>query len=291
MQGQTSRVYLDYTATEIDAQYNMRAAVPTFQTYVDEWVAHSRSARNQLSVALDLAYGSGPTDRLDVFGPSGERRRLPVQIFFHGGYWRAFSKAEFSFIASHLVPAGMIVVIIDYALCPTVTMDQLIAQCRRAVQWVGQNLSQFGGDPDRLYLSGHSAGGQIVAMIEATDWINFSDKPGPRIRGICAISGLYELEPLRYSFLQPDLRLDDGQINRNSPIRRIRGSGASLLLAVGELETLEFYRQTTDYAATCQAAGINCKTVTVRGANHYSILDTLGHESGLRQALLKQMEL
>lgn len=278
-------VYRDMSAKEIDAQYNMRAAVPEFQTYVDLWIAESRSAREAYAAALDVAYGDAVAERLDVFAPTGKCRGLPVLIFFHGGYWRAFSKTEFSFVAAQFVPAGMVVVVAGYALCPTVTMDTLVAQCRRAVQWTAEHIEGYGGDPGALILAGHSAGAHIVAMVDATDWPSFFERPAPRIRKICGISGLYELEPLRHSYLQPDLCLDEGQIRRNSPIRHIRSTNASLLLAVGERETAEFRRQTASYGTACHRAGRECTTIIVPDANHYSVLDALGKGGAVHRAL------
>jgi arylformamidase len=275
----------------LDVQYNLRAAVPTFATYFENWANWSAAARRALQGRLDLAYGSHPADRIDIFAPRDAHGRRPVQVFFHGGYWRSLSKEDFSFVAAPFVKAGAVAVLVEYPLCPTVTMDELIDHCRRALAWIAGHIGEHGGDPARLYLSGHSAGGHITAMMLATDWRGVF-APSARIRGATAVSGLYELAPVSRTYLQADLHLTHDQIEHNSPVRLDRPSGVPLLLAVGEYETQAFKAQMADYAAVWRAAANPCEALTLAGQQHFSVLDEIQAGKGpLIEGMLRQMEL
>jgi arylformamidase len=275
----------------LDVQYNLRAAVPTFPTYFENWANWSAAARRELQGRLDLSYGPHPADRIDIFAPRNASRPRPVQVFFHGGYWRSLSKEDFSFVAAPFVRAGAVAALVEYPLCPTVTMDELIGHCRQGLAYVARHVGEHGGDPARLYLSGHSAGGHIVAMMLATDWRG-ALPPSARIRGATAVSGLYELAPVSRTYLQADLRLTREQVERNSPVRLDRPSGIPLLLAVGEYETQAFKAQMADYAAIWRAAANPCEALTLAGQQHFSVLDEIQAGSGpLLEGMLRQMEL
>jgi autotransporter passenger strand-loop-strand repeat protein len=138
-------------------------------------------------MTFDLSYGTHPGERLDIF--PAQAAGAPVNIFVHGGYWHRLDKADFSFVARAFRPAGAATVVINYALMPSVDMDELVRQCRAAVAWTWLNAPSFGSDPDRLYVSGHSAGGHLTAMLLATDWASFGC-PADVVKGGVAISGL-----------------------------------------------------------------------------------------------------
>jgi arylformamidase len=281
----------EYNSTGLDVQYNLRAAVPTFATHFANWAGWSAAARRELHGRLDLSYGPHPADRIDIFAPEDADGRRPVQVFFHGGYWRSLSKEDFSFVAAPFVKAGAVAALVEYPLCPSVTMDELIDHCRRGLAWIAQHVGEHGGDPARLYLSGHSAGGHIVAMMLATDWRGGLG-PSARIRGATAVSGLYELAPVSRTYLQADIRLTREQIERNSPVRLDRPSGIPLLLAVGEHETQAFKAQTADYAAVWRAAANPCEVLMLAGQQHFSVLDGIQAGKGpLIEGMLRQMEL
>ena len=267
-------VYKGLTQAQLDDEYNPRLKEPNFQSYFDRWDKESQMARAARSAKLDIAYGPGATDTVDIFTPERTGPH-PVLVYFHGGYWRARSKNERAFIAPHFTAAGVMMVSVEYALCPTVTMDELIAQCRRAVVWAHRHIAEHGGDPNRIYIAGESAGGHITAMLAATDWAAEKVSPAPVIRGGLAISGIYELEPIRLSYLQPDVRLTPEQVERNSPIRHVRKSPTQMILAVGLAESAEFQRQMDAYSAAFAEAGIRHDLVRCGGRNHFSIVDAL----------------
>lgn len=267
-------VYRGYTRAQLDDEYNPRLKEPNFQSFFDRWDTESKKVRRGKSVKRDVAYGPGTTDTLDIFTP----KRIgphPVLVYFHGGYWRRFGKADRAFLAPQVTADGVMLVSVDYALCPTVTMDELIAQCRRSLVWIHQHIAEHGGDPSRLYIAGESAGGHIVAMMATTDWAAEGLSPAPRIRGALAVSGLYDLEPIPLTYLQADVRLTPEQVARNSPVRHVRKTPTQVILAVGLDESNEFRRQMDAYSDAFVQAGIRHDLVRCGGKNHFSIVDCL----------------
>jgi len=282
-------VYLGYTPAQLDRQYNPRLSVPDFQAYFDRWARDSAKARRSPGAERNIAYGRGKTDKLDIYRPAGKGPH-PVLVYFHGGWWRAFSKDDRAYLAPWLTGAGVMLVIVDYALLPTVTMDQLIAQCRRSLVWVGRHIREHGGDPERIFIAGESAGGHIVAMLASTYWTAEGVAKPPQIRGALAISGVYDLEPFPHTFLQPDLRLTPEQVDRNSPIRHVRKSPTQIMLAVGLDESAELQRQLEAYGAALGRAGMLHDIVRAGGRNHFSIMDCLADPKHmLRQSLMRMM--
>jgi len=204
----------------------------------------------------------------------------------------ALDKADFSFVAHAFQPAGAAVVVINYALMPAVAMDELVRQCRASVAWVYRNAPSFGGDPHRIFVSGHSAGGHLVAMLLATDWPAFAGLPADVVKGGAGISGLYDLEPIRLCYLNDTLQLGPDAARRNSPVHLLPGSRAPLLLPVGGLEGPEYHRQSEDLAAAWRARGVPCEVMDLAGIQHFSIVSQLEDPtSDLGRAILRQMGL
>src|SRR3990172_8660894 len=188
----------------------------------------------------------------------------PVHVFVHGGYWHRMDKRDFSFVARGLVPAGAAVCTINYALIPTVDMDELVRQCRAAIVWVHANAASFGGDPDRITVSGHSAGGHLLAVAIATHWTALG-APADVLKAGCGISGLYDLEPIRLCYLNEILGLSPEAARRHSPVHGVPARAGPLSLAVGGLEGREYHRQTDDLAAAWRARGLVCDVLDLPG--------------------------
>ena len=259
--------------------------------YIDpQRIDHVNSSpANRLILESLVIRKQGAEEVLDIFlaGPD----LAPVHVFIHGGYWQSRTKDDFSFVALGLVPLGAHVVVVNYALAPAADMDEIVRQNRAALAWVWRNADSFAGDRDRLYVSGHSAGGHLVAMAMATDWPAFGDGlPGDLVNGGCAISGLYDLEPIRLSYLNEALGLDAAAAARNSPTRSPPRGSQPLIVAVGEAEPEEYQRQADEYLAAVAAAGGRGEKYVARGLNHYSIIDEfLRPDSPLAQAAARQM--
>lgn len=256
-----------------DAQYNNRARIPNSSEILARWQQASVIARAQQPGQLDLAYGDDPAERLDVFAPSGGR--APVLIFIHGGYWRALDKSDHSFLAPALVASGAALVVPNYSLCPAVGVADIALQMTRVVAWVHRHAADFGGDPERVAVIGHSAGGHLSAMLLCCDWSRVAgDLPGQPLQGGLSLSGLHDLAPLRRTpFLQADLRLSLADVQRLSPVG-FAAPERPLLAVVGGLESAEFLRQNQAIQdAWGDVAVPVCESV--EEANHLTLLHCL----------------
>ncbi|MEO5881454.1 MAG: alpha/beta hydrolase [Caldimonas sp.] len=270
-----------------DAQYNNRARIPEHLQILREWADRSADARATLPGALDIAYGSDPGERLDLFPTSAPR--APVLVYIHGGYWRALDKRDASFIAPPFVAAGALVVVPNYALCPATSIDEIVRQQRAALAWVWRHAAAHGGDPDRIVVAGHSAGGHLAATMLATDWPGIDPGlPAELVKGALALSGVFELEPLRHApFLAPDLCLDAAAAGRLSPIA-LPAPERPLFALVGGNESEEFRRQT---ALIARAWGPRAVPVceAVPGRNHMSVLRELAEPGSRTHRLALQL--
>ena len=283
-------IFREYDRKGLDREYDNRAKVADSERHLAWYTSESAAARAVLPGRLDVPYGPSTAETLDVF-PAVGPEPAPVQVFIHGGYWRALDKSDFSFVARafHL---DAVVVVINYALIPAVDMDELVRQCRAAVAWVHRNARMFGGDPERIYVSGHSAGGHLVAMVMATDWRAVAGLPGDLVKGGSAVSGLYDLEPIRLCYLNDTLKLGPDEARRNSPVELAPGRAGPLLLAVGGLEGPEYHRQTDDLARAWRARGVTCTVMDMPGLDHFSIIAQLNDRaSKLSRAIRGQMRL
>ncbi len=259
------------TQAEIDAQYDVEQSVPDFSVYARHYTEESRLARHRLRCELDLPYGPTRAETLDIFRAEG--RDAPVFVFIHGGYWRMLSSKEFSCIALGLAALGITTVVVNYALTPRVSIDEITRQMRAAVAWVLRRIERHGGDPSRVAVGGHSAGAHLTAMCLQTPWREDyglpSDDP---LAAAVLVSGLYELEPLRYSLMQPMIQLDDGVIRRNSPLFSVRACRTPALVTWGGDEPDEFRRQSDEFNTAWQAAGNRSKRAPLAGANHFTAI-------------------
>jgi arylformamidase len=262
----------------LDALYNNRALVPEHGQYFTRWSQSSQDARSALLGKLDVPYGDGPNEALDIF-PS-DSTEAPVLVFLHGGYWRSLDKADHSFIAPSFNRAGACVVIPNYALCPDVTIPQITLQMVKALAWIYRNIAQHGGDPKRITVVGHSAGGQLAAMLLACHWNAYSEGlPVRLLKNALSISGLYELESIRRApFLQEALRLTPGQVKKASPAWLPRPqvvAGRGILNSVtGGLESAAFIQQ-NDLIQEAWGKRVVPVCEVLPGLNHFSILDAL----------------
>jgi len=250
--------------------FRTRDHVADFDDIVADFVARSAATRATLPMAGDLAYGDGKAEKLDLFFPSNRGSNLPVHIFIHGGYWRMFSKADYSHIADTVTKAGAIAVILDYALMPEVRLAAIVEQVRRAKQWVLDNIASHGGDPGRISVSGHSAGAHLATFL-------FEKTPVPSsIHAALLLGGIYDLEPLRTSFLEPLIGITGEEAAAFTPMTRQHDPGVAVTIMTGDQETPPFHRQAARFATRLRAQGLAVNDLCLRQRNHMDSVRDLG---------------
>jgi arylformamidase len=271
----------------LDAQYNLRAAVPEHLSYFARYEAASGALRARRPGRLDLAYGATPRQAIDLFLP--ETPDAPLLVFIHGGYWQSRDRKDFSFVAAPWLDRGAAVALIGYDLAPAVRMDAIVDQVRAGLGWLHRQAPSHGCDPARLFVAGHSAGGHLAAMALATDWRAFG-LPADAIKGVCAISGVFDLEPIRLCYLNEVVGLDRAEAERNSPIRLPLHGRCPVVVAVGERETRAFHDQSRAYAARLEREGWPCELLVQPGVDHFGIVMSMAEEDApVVRAIARQM--
>ena len=274
-------------AAALDKLYNNRLLVPECLEILQRWTQDSAAVRQAADCKLNVAYGQSEGEKLDIFpGTTTDfSKAAPVLIFIHGGYWRSLDKADHSFLAPAFTQQGSCVVIPNYSLCPAVTVSDIVLQLVNAVVWVYKNIEKFGGDPQRITLAGHSAGGHLVAMLLGCLWQKFDTTlPDDVVKNALSISGLFEMEtPMHSPYLQDSLHLTPAEVKRISPAWMPAPARGKLHSVVGGDESPEFLRHNQLIQDTWGKSVVPvCEQLT--GLNHFSVLESLCQpESRLHQ--------
>jgi arylformamidase len=266
----------------LEAQYNNRARVADHAQVLQRWERASRAAREGSVCQLELAYGPGAGETLDVFRAAQPAAvPAPVLVFIHGGYWRSLDKAQHSFVAPAFNADGAMVVVPNYALCPAVGVEHIALQLTQALAWVFRHAAQFGGDASRIAVVGHSAGAHLAAMMLSCRWKEVGDDlPAQLVAGALAISGVYDLEPLRLTpSLQADLQLTPTAVRRLSPAFFPRPKAGRLYATVGAEESDEFLRQNRLIRDVWGPTAVPVCEV-VPGKNHFTVMESLADPRG-----------
>lgn len=282
-------VYLDYDAETLFAEYNNRGKVPDFEAFITDFEARSDQLRaNAKKGRIDLTYGDGPRDRFDLFLPDAPNP--PLHVFIHGGYWQWNDKDTYAFLAKPFLDAGIAFANLEYTLCPEVTLAELVDQVRRGVTHLWKNGAELGYDRDRIQVSGHSAGGHLTGVILTTDWSAFDDGlPADIVESAMPISGIFDLEPIRHTPIGDPLGLDAVNAAALSPMFALPRTRAQTVVALGSFEGREFHRQAEAFSTNCRNHGADVRIASVRGGNHFSVLEALATSDGQLFGLAREM--
>jgi arylformamidase len=262
---------------EFELQYNPRATIKNFQEYFDRAEARSREVLPALDGYVDVPYGPHAAQKMDIFRARG--RSKAVLMYVHGGYWRALDKRFYNFLAPAFTNAGVTFANINYALCPTVTIEEIVRQVLQAGAWLYRNASNFGGDPRRLYSTGSSAGGHLTAMMLAAIWPVFApDLPAKVFQGGLSISGVHDLCPLAgAAFLKPQVNFDLAVARRCSPVLMPPATDAKLWTSVGGAEPQAF--QDLNAAIAKAWKNVFAGDIKMPGENHLSMMERFAEPS------------
>ncbi len=284
-------VWLDLDQRELDDAYDQEVYAPNRAQVVARRVANSEIARSILGAPERVSYGPSEIETLDIFRTA--RANAPINVFIHGGAWRRNRAADYSVLAELFVRAGAHAVILDFINVDEAqgSLYPMVEQVRRAIGWVYRNAARFGGDANRLYVSGHSSGSHIGGCMVTTDW-RAHGLPADLIKGALLLSGMYDLKPVRLSKRSRYVKFTDEMEHALSAQRHLDKLNAPLVLGHGTLETPEFQRQTRDFFAAVQAAGKPAELIVGSGYNHFEFLETLASPYGIAgRAVLQQMGL
>jgi arylformamidase len=286
------RVWLDLDQAELDAAYDQTVWAPNREQVIRRYAAHSDAARARLGAPRRFAYGPTHVEGLDLYATT--RANAPINVFIHGGAWRAGLARNYAFPAELFVRAGAHFVVPDFAAVQDVgaSLTPMADQVRRAVAWVYRNARSFGGDPDRLYVSGHSSGAHLAGVVVTTDWAREFNLPADTVKGGLCSSGMYDLKPVRLSARSSYVKFTDEMEQALSSQRHLDRLNAPLVVSHGTLESPEFQRQARDFVAAVTAAGKPVKLLVGEDYNHFEVIETLATPYGLLgRAVLEQMKL
>ena len=286
------RVWLDMDQKELDAAYDQSVYAPNAQQILGRYTTNSNAARTRLGQPRRFTYGPTPVEALDVY--MTKRPKAPIHIFIHGGAWRGGLAKDYAFPAELFVNAGAHYVVPDFTNVQDTkgNLMPMAEQVRRAVAWVYRNAESFGGDPSRLYLSGHSSGGHLAGVVLVTDWQKEFNLPSDAVKGGLCCSGMFDLKPVRLSARSSYVKFTDEIEQALSSQRHLDKLNCPVIVAYGTFETPEFQRQSRDFAAAIKAANKPVQLFVAEGYNHFEIIETLANPYGvLGRAVLEQMKL
>jgi len=281
--------YKGFRQDELEYQYNPRVSVPEYPELAKVRAAQARKVRESARSWLNIAYGSSPRETLDIY--ASEKPNGSVLIYIHGGYWRSGSKEDNCNFVPTFTRRGATVVLVEYDLCPKVTVTDIVRQTRAAIGWTYKNILRYGGDPAKLFVSGHSAGGHLTALALAHDWSQ-DGLPGDLIRGAAATSGVYDLDVVMKISVQQDVHLTPEIARANSPFTNPPRAKCPLLIAVGGAEPKGWQQMSQDYFAFCKEHGLSAEYLIEPDANHYTMTERLlDDQRPLTRAMIKLLGL
>jgi arylformamidase len=281
--------YKGFRQDEMEYQYNPRVSVPEYPELAKVRAALALKVRESAKSWLNVAYGSSPRETLDIY--AADKPGGPVLVYIHGGYWRSGSKEDNCNFVPTFTKRGATVVLVEYDLCPSVTVSDIVRQTRASIAWIYKNIMRYGGDPGKLFISGHSAGGHLTAMALAHDWEK-EGLPGDLIKGAVATSGVYDLDMVMKISVQEQACLTPALAKENSPFLHPLVIRCPLVVAVGGAEPKGWQQMSEDYFHFCTQSGMSVEYLVVPGANHYTMSEKLLNDTNpLTRAMIKLMDI
>jgi arylformamidase len=282
-----SELYKGYRTDEMEYQYNPRESVPEYPELAKTRAAQAKKVRESAKSWLNVAYGSSPREKLDIY--AADNPRGPVLVYIHGGYWRSGSKEDNCNFVPTFTKRGATVALVEYDLCPQVTVTDIVRQTRASIAWVYKNIIRYSGDPSKLFISGHSAGGHLTAMALANDWTK-DGIPQDVIKGAVATSGVYDLDMVMRISVQEQVRMTPEVAKQNNPFLNPPLVRCPLVVAVGGAEPKGWQQMSEDYFNHCKKIGMNVEYLVEPDANHYTMSGhLLDDRRPLTQTMIKQM--
>ena len=285
-------VFLDYDKQEIDWAYDQAFWAPNQAEVARRNAQKSEAALARLGAPQREFYGPKPIERLDIYRTRAPR--APINVFIHGGAWRVGDARQAAYMAETYVDAGAIFVSVDFDNVGDVDGDVgvMVDQVRRSVAWVRRNAESFGGDPEKIFISGTSSGAHLTGVTLTTDWPALFGLPMDTIKGGLCCSGMYELHPVTLSARSNYVKFTPEMVDKMSSQRHLDKLVSPVVIAHGTLETPEFQRQNREFFAAVQKAGKPAKLLVGQGYNHFEMFETLGNPYGLLgRAMLELMKL
>lgn len=267
-----TKKWTDFAADELEAQYNPRATGVDIESYDRSRAELNAAGLGWSGRVADIAYGDGHLMDLDIYKPADGAGPHSVHIYIHGGYWRARQKENFGFIGASLAGRGLLTVVINYPLCPVVTLDAVVAGARDAFAWVVQNIAAHGGDPERITISGHSAGGHLGAAIIAEDWSSRGMADNP-LKGAVLISGVYNPTPTQHLRVNEEIGITAELAERHNYAAHPPKLNCPVHVIVGGAEPEGWIGLSADYARHIRDAGLDVTYKVSGGENHFSLQD------------------
>jgi arylformamidase len=276
---------------ELDAAYDQIFYSPLQGQIIKRYASRSEDVRRRLGEPQRIAYGASEPEKLDIYRAKGAS--APIFVFIHGGAWLGGAAHNYAFPAEMFVKAGAHYVALDFVAIKAADGDltRMAEQVRRGIAWVYKNAASFGGDPNKLYVGGHSSGGHLCGVALVTDWKELG-LPADCIKGGLCMSGMFDLKAVRLSKRSSYVKFTDDMEQAMSSQRHLDKLTAPVVATYGTNETPEFQRQTRDFAAAMKAAGKPIQLVEAKDYNHFEMAESLGNPYGPNgRAALELMKL
>lgn len=285
-------VWMNMDQVELDAAYDQSFYAPLGGQVMARCASNSELVRRRLGQPDRVAYGPTEIEKLDIF--RAKQPRAPIFLFIHGGAWLHGQAKDYAYAAETYINAGAHYVVPDFTSVDAVNGDLTVmaAQVRRAIAWTYKNAASFGGDPERLYIGGHSSGGHLCGVALVTDWRKDFGVPETIVKGGVCMSGMYDMKPVRLSKRSKYVRFTDEMENAMSSQRHLDLLRAPIIVTYGSNETPEFQRQNREFAAGVKAAGKPVELIEAANYNHFEMGESLGNPYGPNgRAVLSLMKL